>query len=110
MNIKHCLLSCALGLLQLSSPSHAAPPLENQAATYENALTLYQKHDWSRAFGQFSTLAERGHQESARITLFMLQHGPQLYATAWSAPQAQIAHWMQVSKTAMAMFMADGGD
>ena len=93
MNIRRLLSSCVLVLLQLASPipSHAAPQLEDQIVTYEDALTLYQKHEWSRAYGQFSRLSGSGHQESARITLFMLQHGPQLYATAWSASQADRA-------------------
>ena len=112
MNIRRLLSSCVLVLLQLASPipSHAAPQLEDQMVTYEDALTLYQKHEWSRAYGQFSRLAGSDHQESARITLFMLQHGPQLYATALSASQAQIVQWMRVSKTSMDLFAADGGD
>ncbi len=108
--LKKAVLCSALGLLLLSSQSHAATPLENPAASYETALSLYQKHQWSRAFGEFSRLAETGHQESARIALFMLQHGSQLYATAWSSHPAQITRWIQVSKTSMAMFEADGAD
>lgn len=105
------LISAVAAVLLLLSPSRAAPlPPAKQVVTYEHAVKLYQKHDWSRAFGQFSTLAESGHQESARIALFMLQHGPQLYGTAWSSSQPQIAGWMKVSKTSMAMFEADGGD
>lgn len=110
MNIQDCLVSSALGLMLLAGPVHAAPTPESEAANYENALVQYQKHEWSRAYGEFSRLADGGHQQAARITLFMLQHGPQLYATAWSAPQAQIVHWMQVSRTSMDLFEADGGD
>ena len=58
----------------------------------EKALGLYQTREWSRAYGSFSRLAGSGHQESARIALFMRQHGPQLFGTTWSAPQTQIAH------------------
>ena len=74
----------------------------------EKALALDQTREWSRAYGNFSRLAGSGHQESARIALFMLHHGPQLYGTTWSAPQTQIAHWMKVSRTSIAMFAADG--
>ena len=108
--LKNVLLCSALGLFLLSSQSHAAPPPEAGAASFETALSLYQNREWSRAYGEFSRLAEADHQESARIVLFMLQHGPQLYATTWSAPQNQIAHLMRVSKISMAMFEADGAD
>jgi hypothetical protein len=80
--LENAVLCGALGLRLLSGQTHTATPLENRAASYETALSLYQKHQCSRAFGEFSRLAETGHQESARIALFMLQHGSQLYATA----------------------------
>lgn len=108
MNIKNCLVSCALGLILLGGPVQAAQPSES--ANYEHALSLYQQHEWSRAFGEFSRLADSGHQQAAYITLFMLQHGPQLYATSWSAPEAHILRLMRVSKTSTPMFEADGGD
>ncbi len=108
--LKNVLLCSALGLFLLSSQSHAAPPPEAGAASFETALSLYQNREWSRAYGAFSRLAETGHQESARIVLFMLQHGSQLYATAWSSHPDQIKRWMRVSKISMAMFEADGAD
>ncbi len=78
MKLKHLLFSCGLAILQLSSPvqSHAEPTVESQQASYGQVIGLYQKRDGSRAYGAFLRLAEQGHPESARITLFMLQHGP----------------------------------
>lgn len=108
--LKNVFLSCALGLFLLSSQSHAASPPEVEAVSFETALSLYQNREWTRAYAEFSRLAETGHQESARIVLFMLQHGSQLYATSWSSHPDQIKRWMRVSKTSMAMFEADGTD
>lgn len=77
--------------------------------TFTLAMSEYKAGHWSGAYGRFAWLGDRGHQESARIALFMLRHGATLYSSEWSASNVQVAQWTKLSTgTVKPMTMVSG--
>lgn len=109
MHFKFSFAAGVLGLFLALGQAHAAQA-HDEAGTLEYARALYTQHRWSGAYGRFAALADRGNPEAAQIALFMVRHGAQLYQTAWSATQPQIAQWVRLSRSTMGLFVADGAD
>lgn len=108
MNKRITLLSrwIALALVCFATVATPAGDIEE----YNYAIKLYRQAKWAGAFGRFCVLADRGHPEAARIALFMLRYGPQLYGTAWSASQEQIDGWVYVASRSPVRLDFTGGD
>ncbi len=113
---KHRAARCGAATLALVSalwglaPQARAQPATNQAEAFSVAMDLYRDCHWSAAYGRFARLADTGHGESARIVLLMLQHGPRLYGTQWSASAAQIERWSAWGALTMPRINAEPGD
>lgn len=110
MKVKVITLACAFCLLPGLGRAQAAPPASPAAATFEDARLLYAQHRWAGAYGRFAALADRGDARAAHIALFMLRYGPDLYQSAWSATLVQIERWMNLDRSSVATFSADGAD
>ncbi len=74
------------------------------------AMRLYHDDRYTSAFGKLATLADSGHQESARIALLMLRHGPGLYRSQWSATREQVQLWLQLATQRQSVVVAEGSD
>lgn len=110
MSHKHSFTSVVLAAFLTMGPAHAAPPDMSNAKKFEYAHQLFTQRQWSGAYGLFAELADRGHSEAARIALFMVRHGPQLFNSAWSASEMQIKKWCQLSCGDATNFAASGAD
>jgi hypothetical protein len=71
----------------------AATANAGDEADFSEVLKLYHQAKFAGAYGRFCALADRGHPEAARIALFMLRYGKELYGSDWSASQGQIDGW-----------------
>jgi hypothetical protein len=87
--------------LQLA-PAHAAGPtdsacvrpLATSTATLEAAAQqAFRAQHYAAAYGRYMRLADAGHAPSAEMALFMLQNGPTLFASDWSASASQQTCW-----------------
>jgi hypothetical protein len=81
-----------------------------RAEEFDQAAWLFRQKQWSGAFGRFSHAADQGNREAARIALFMLRNGSQLFGSEWTASQDQIDHWMRLAAHSQAPLLAEGGD
>lgn len=104
------LARCLAAALIAAAVSSTVPAAAGNEAQFQQAMTLYKQARWAGAYGRFCELADRGHPEAARIALFMLRYGTELYGSAWSASQDQIDGWIYlVSRNPVRLF-ATGGE
>ena len=78
----------------------AAAASQNEAA-FIHAVEQYRQGRWSAAFSAFTSLAERGDADAARIVLFMLRYGPVLHGAYWDAPTHDVEYWNNLSASGM---------
>jgi hypothetical protein len=79
-------------------------------ADFNNVVKLYRQAKFAGAYGRFCELADRGHPEAARIALFMLRYGSQLYNSEWGASQGQIERWIALAARNPVHHIESGGD
>jgi hypothetical protein len=79
-------------------------------ADFNNVLKLYRQAKFAGAYGRFCELADRGNPEAARIALFMLRYGTQLYSSDWGASQGQIERWIALAARNPVHHIESGGD
>ena len=93
------LLACAIafGLCAAVPPAEAS---QNEKA-FTQAVEQYRQGRWSAAFGAFTSLAERGDADAARIVLFMLRYGPVLHGSYWDAPTEDVEYWNNLSASGL---------
>lgn len=91
------LLSACLLVSQVQAQSSPKSPLPGDAEAFETAMSLYQDCKWAAAYGRLATLATRGHEEAARIALFMRRYGKQLYKSDFDASTEQMERWTQLA-------------
>jgi len=78
-------------------------PLRQRVAHAEPRLSPQQLHDKgidalgrgypAEAYGRFSAAADQGHRGAAALALAMVQLGPVLFGTEWSASAGQLGRW-----------------
>lgn len=90
----------ALGLHLAPAVAASAPdttcvrPLGASIATLEAAAQqAFRTQHYAAAYGRYVRLADAGHAPSAEMAMFMLQNGPTLFATDWSASATQQTCW-----------------
>lgn len=88
------LLLCAVEAIATTTP---ATPVTSSDATFKQAMEQHKLGNWSHAYGRFSALADGGDAEAARIALFMLRHGSDMYGLEWGASQPQIDQWTKLA-------------
>lgn len=103
--LTRCLAAALLAVAAINVPAAASTETE-----YQYAMTLYKQARWSGAYGRFCELADRGHPEAARIALFMLRYGTELYGSGWTASQVQINDWVFLASRNPVGLVASGGD
>ena len=95
-------LAALLALGLHLTPTHAAGPADSAcvrplatstAALEAAAQQAFRAQHYPAAYGRFARLADAGHAPSAEMALFMLQNGPTLFASDWSASASQQACW-----------------
>lgn len=94
----------AAGLLGVASAAPAPATTANSAkleTMFTAAMTQYRQGKLAGAYGRFAALADQGHAEAARIALFMLRHGAQMYGSDWGASQPQIDRWTKLENLGM---------
>lgn len=64
-----------------------------QRAVHDRAVDAFRAQHYAAAFGRFVELADAGHVPSARLALVMLQNGPALFGSDWSASLDQQRRW-----------------
>ena len=90
------LLGLALGPVVAATPaaSGCIQPLATPTRTLEaTAQQAFRDQRYPAAYGRFARLADAGHAPSAEMALFMLQNGPTLFASDWSASASQQTCW-----------------
>jgi len=100
----------AVAATHVSAAGASAGASTGTDAEYKYAVTLYKQARWAGAYGRFAHLADRGHPEAARIALFMLRYGTDLYGSAWSASQDQIDSWVHLASRHPVGLVSINGD
>ena len=91
-------LAAAGGLLFLAlGASPAQAQTQAQQKLFAESVQLHYEGRWSAAFGRFTTLANQGDPDAARVALFMHRHGPLLYGTWWDAEPDDLQYWAELS-------------
>jgi hypothetical protein len=72
-----------------AQPAHSA----EDTRTFDAAMVAYERNHWDAAYAAFTTLADRGHPEAARMAAQMWRHGPALYHTSFAASAQQVERW-----------------
>lgn len=80
-----------------SRETRGGAPVSQIDPAFTHAVTHYRQGRWSGAYGRFAQLADQGNAEAARIALFMLRNGEQLYRSGWGASQDQIDSWIALA-------------
>lgn len=101
------LLLCAAGAMAMTT---TATPAQSIDAPFKQATEQHKLGNWSHAYGRFSALADGGDAEEARIALFMLRHGPDMYGLEWGASQPQIDQWTKLALQTAPPLEAVSGD
>ena len=68
-----------------------------QDIAFPDAVRDYQAGRWSAAYGRFTSLANAGDPDAARVALFMYRNGPLLYRTHWDASEDDIELWTRLA-------------
>jgi hypothetical protein len=74
----------------LTTTAFAQAPVDT---AFESAQALYDKGDYTQAYGRFAELADAGHAEASRIAWLMNRHGRRLYGRAFEATPYQQLSW-----------------
>lgn len=90
------ILTAGLLGVATAAPARAANPAKLETM-FTVAMTHYKQGKVAGAYGRFAALADQGHPEAARIALFMLGHGAQMYGSDWGASQPQIDLWTKLA-------------
>lgn len=100
------------GARRADPPSAAPGPLAaaDHDREFLHALGLFREARWAAAYGRLSFLADEGHDEAARIALFMLRHGNDLFGSAWSASEDQVDAWIHAAARPARRRDLSGGD
>jgi hypothetical protein len=100
--MNHLPFAALLALGLHLAPAEAAWPADSAcvhplatstAALQSAAQQAFRARHYAAAYGRFVRLADAGHAPSAETALFMLQNGPTLFATEWSASAPQQTCW-----------------
>lgn len=92
------------------APALNVLPSAEDAAAYADAKALFRAGRWAGAYGRFSALADGADGDAARIALFMLRYGDELFDTRWSASEEQIGAWVHAAARAPELRDFSGGD
>lgn len=57
------------------------------------AVQAFQQSRFPEAYGRFVALADGGHPASARLALWMCEHGLTHFGRDWDCAPHQVAHW-----------------
>jgi hypothetical protein len=68
-------------------------PRDAMALRFEHAMQRFQSAEWSEAFTELRTLANRGHPPAARIALMLARRGPSLFGGSFPATGQERARW-----------------
>lgn len=79
-----------LAASMLTTTAFAQAPVDT---AFESAQALYDKGDYTQAYGRFAELADAGHAEASRIAWLMNRHGRRLYGRAFEATPYQQLSW-----------------
>lgn len=89
-------LLCTAGAVSFACLAHAGPPTVPAAtAAMLDAAANYRKGELGAAFNKFSSLANQGNSEAARVALFMHVQGPALYGRYWAASPEEVRRWRE---------------
>ncbi|MBT9505706.1 hypothetical protein [Rhodoferax sp.] len=101
------LLLCAAEAIATTT---ATTYVANSDVAFKQAMEQHKLGNWSHAYGRFSALADGGDAEAARIALFMLRHGSEMYGLKWGASQPQIDQWTKLALQPKPSLEAVSGD
>ncbi len=82
---------------QATASTTGAVPGASPDAAVNQAMEQHKLGNWSHSYGRFAALADAGNAEAARIALFMLRHGSDMYGLEWGASQPQIEQWTKLA-------------
>lgn len=93
--------------LPSSAPSAAAPKPHLQANLQANlqpnleqqrlALEAFRDRRWALAYGRYAELADAGDAAAAALALVMVDQGPVLFGSEWSAAPGQLQRWGELA-------------
>lgn len=86
----------------LGSGNVLASDLSKPPPSMLDAAASYRQGELGAAFVKFSTFANKGDPDAARIALFMHLHGPALYGRYWRASADEVRLWRQLGAAAVA--------
>jgi hypothetical protein len=106
LSTSHLIRCLATVVVAIASTTASA----SDKAEFNKVLELYHQAKFAGAYGRFCALADRGDPEAARIALFMLRYGTQLYGSDWTASQDQIIRWIALAARNPVHLVESGGD
>ncbi|HNT40356.1 MAG TPA: hypothetical protein PKO45_14665 [Rubrivivax sp.] len=96
--------AAVLGLVAASAAAAGATPLAAVGSAadraHAQALSLLAEGRPSAAYGRLIELANGGHAASARLSLTMCLHGPELWGRDWDCSEDDVARWAQAAGVA----------
>lgn len=101
------LQAMVLPLRQRASDS-SAPALARQL--HERAIAAFAERRYAQAYGHFAAAADLGQRDAASVALVMVQHGPVLFGSSWSATGKQLERWSELSRRSLHERMSAIGD
>ncbi len=64
-----------------------------QEQSYQRAIDGFKRARYAEAYGRVIDAADAGHLPSARLALLIVQNGPALFNTEFSATPGQVGRW-----------------
>jgi hypothetical protein len=77
------------------------PPLQTGEHLHAEAMALFRQGRLPDAYGRLVALAEAGHPPSARVALWMCEHGRSRLGHDWDCAPHQIEQWAALGGVAL---------
>ncbi|MFO1269849.1 MAG: hypothetical protein U1F25_21145 [Rubrivivax sp.] len=61
------------------------------------ALEAFRERRWALAYGRYAELADAGDAAAAALALVMVDQGPVLFGSEWSATPGQLQRWSELA-------------
>lgn len=68
---------------------------------HERAILAFVERRYAEAYGHFAAAADLGQRDAASVALAMVQHGPELFGSSWSATGKQLERWSELSRSSL---------
>lgn len=69
------------------------PNLQQQRLAHE----AFRSRRWAQAYGRYAELADAGDAAAASLALMMVDQGPVLFGSEWSAAPGQLQRWGELA-------------